>query len=339
MTAATEPNAATPPAATPPAAPPATPVHVGIDVSKARLDVCCLPSGRTLSAANDDAGVKDVIALLAPLAPQLIVVEATGRYHRRLAADLLDAGLRVAVVNPRQARDFARALGKLAKTDAIDARVLAEFARVGHCRPCEREPANRAALDERVTRRRQVVRMLVMEKNRLEGLRDKTTIRSVTKVIRVLEQQRENLDKQIARLIEGDDDWRGRHAILTSVPGVGATTASLLVTDLPELGRVSREELAALVGVAPVNRDSGEHRGKRQCHGGRPHVRAALYMSIVSAIRFNPTIRAFADRHTAKGRPYKVVATACIHKLLTILNVMVREKTTWNPPTPAAAPI
>jgi transposase len=337
MTAATEPNAATPPAATPPAAPPATPVHVGIDVSKARLDVCCLPSGRTLSAANDDAGVKDVIALLAPLAPQLIVVEATGRYHRRLAADLLDAGLRVAVVNPRQARDFARALGKLAKTDAIDARVLAEFARVGHCRPCEREPANRAALDERVTRRRQVVRMLVMERNRLEGLRDKTTIRSVTKVIRVLEQQRENLDKQIARLIEGDDDWRGRHAILTSVPGVGATTASLLVTDLPELGTVSREELAALVGVAPVNRDSGEHRGKRQCHGGRPHVRAALYMSIVSAIRFNPTIRAFADRHTAKGRPYKVVATACIHKLLTILNVMVRDGTTWDPPAAPAA--
>jgi transposase len=314
------------------ATPPAPPVHVGIDVSKARLDVCCLPGGQTLSAANDDAGVRDVIALLAPLAPQLVVVEATGRYHRRLAADLLDAGLRVAVVNPRQARDFARALGRLAKTDAIDARVLAEFARVGHLRPCEKEPANRAALDERVTRRRQVVRMLVMERNRLEGLRDRLTIRSVAKVIRVLEQQREDLDREIARLVEGDDDWRGRHAILTSVPGVGDTTANLLVTDLPELGKVNREELAALVGVAPVNRDSGESRGKRQCRGGRPHVRAALYMSIVSAIRFNPTIRAFAERLTARGRPFKVVATACIHKLLTILNVMVRDGTTWNPP-------
>jgi transposase len=328
--AANEPNAITPSSAA------ATPVHVGIDVSKATLDVCCLPGGQTLSAANDDAGVRQVIDLLLPLAPQLIVIEATGRYHRRLAADLLDAGLRVAVVNPRQARDFARALGKLAKTDAIDARVLAEFARVGHCRPCEKEPASRAALDERVTRRRQVVRMLVMEKNRLEGLRDRLTIGSVKKVIRVLEQQREDLDREIAKLIEGDDDWRGRHEILTSVPGVGATTANLLVTDLPELGTVSREKLAALVGVAPVNRDSGEMRGTRACFGGRPHVRAALYMAIVSAIRFNPTIKRFADRLTARGRPFKVVATACIHKLLTILNVMVRDRSKWNPPAPAA---
>jgi transposase len=307
-------------------------VHAGIDVSKARLDVCVLPGGQTLSAANDDAGVRRVIDLLAPLAPALIVVEATGRYHRRLAADLLDAGLRVAVVNPRHARDFARALGKLAKTDAIDARVLAEFARVGHLRPCEREPAGRAALDERVTRRRQVVHMLVMEKNRLEGVRDKRTLASIRKVTRVLEQQREDLDREIAKLVEGDDDWRGRHEILTSVPGVGDATANVLVTDLPELGRVNREELAALVGVAPVNRDSGEMRGTRQCHGGRPHVRAALYMAIVSAIRFNPTIKRFAARLTAKGRPFKVVATACIHKLLTILNVMVRDGTKWNPP-------
>jgi transposase len=321
-----------------PAVPPAAPVHVhvGIDVSKAGLDVCCLPGGQALAAANDDAGVRAVIALLAPLAPALVVVEATGRYHRRLAADLLDAGLRVAVVNPRHARDFARALGRLAKTDAIDARVLAQFAAVGHLRPCEREPANRAALDERVTRRRQVVRMLVMEKNRVEGVRDKRTLASIRTVTRVLEQQREDLDRQIADLIEGDDDWRGRHAILTSVPGVGATTAGVLVTDLPELGRVSREELAALVGVAPVNQDSGEHRGHRRCRGGRPHVRAALYMAIVSAVRFNPTIRAFAARLTARGKPFKVVATACVHKLLTILNVMVRDGKTWAPP--AAVP-
>ena len=174
--------------------------------------------------------------------------------------------------------------------------------------------------------------MLVMEKNRLEGLRDRLTVGSVRKVIRVLEQQREDLDREVAKLVEGDDDWRGRHAILTSVPGVGDATANLLVTDLPELGKVSREALAALVGVAPVNRDSGESRGTLECHGGRPHVRAALYMAVVSAIRFNPTIKRFADRLTAKGRPFKVVATACIHKLLTILNVMVRDGTTWNPP-------
>jgi transposase len=322
-----------------PAVPPAAPVHAGVDVSKARLDACAWPSGQMRSVANDDTGVAQLIEWLAPLKPSLTVVEATGRYHRRLAADLLDAGLAVSVVNPRHARDFARALGKLAKTDAIDARVLAQFAAVGHLRPCEKEPANRAALDERVARRRQVVRMLVMEKNRLEGLRDKPTIASVKKVIRLLERQREDLDKRIAKLIEGDNDWRGRHEILTSVPGVGDATANLLVTDLPELGTVSREKLAALVGVAPVNRDSGEHRGKRECHGGRPHVRAALYMSIVSAIRHNPTIKAFADRLTAKGRPFKVVATACIHKLLTILNVMVRDGTKWNPPAAAVTAI
>jgi transposase len=324
----------------PPAAQPAAaPAHAGIDVSKARLDACVWPSGQTLSVANDDAGVRRLAEWLAPLAPALTVVEATGRYHRRLAADLLDAGLAVAVVNPRHARDFARALGKLAKTDAIDAAILAQFAAVGHLRPREREPANRAALDERVARRRQVVRMLVMEKNRLEGLRDKPTIASVEKVIRLLERQREDLDKRIARLIEGDDDWRGRHEILTSVPGVGDATANLLVTDLPELGTVSREELAALVGVAPVNRDSGQSRGKRECRGGRPHVRAALYMAIVSAMRFNPTIKRFADRLTARGRPFKLVATACIHKLLTILNVMIRDGTKWNPSPAAAASV
>ncbi|MDB5320156.1 MAG: ISHne3, transposase [Phycisphaerales bacterium] len=330
MTDDVQPPPATPaPAAA--AAGVAAPMHVGIDVSKARLDLCVRPSGQTIAVDNDDAGVKRVIEFLAPLAPALIVVEATGRYHRRLAADLLEAGLRVAVVNPRQARDFARALGMLAKTDVIDARVLAQFAAVGHLRPCERQPANRAALDERVTRRRQVVHMLVMEKNRLEGLRDKLTIRSVKRVIRVLEQQREELDRQIAELIEGDDDWRGRHEILTSVPGVGDTTANLLVTELPELGRVNRAQLAALVGVAPVNRDSGQMRGTRACFGGRPHVRAALYMSIISAIRFNPLIKAFAARLTARGKPFKLVATACMHKMLTILNVMIRDGKTWNP--------
>jgi transposase len=296
-----------------------------------------LPSGQTLTAGNDDAGVRRVIDLLAPLAPALIVVEATGRYHRRLAADLLAAGLRVAVVNPRHARDFARALGKLAKTDAIDARVLAQFAGVGHLRACEKQPAARAALAEHVGRRGQVVQMLVAEKNRLEGLTDKRVVASVRKVIRVLEQQREDLDRRIAALVEGDDDWRGKRDLITSVPGVGPGTAATLIADLPELGRVSREEVAALVGVAPVNRDSGQQRGARACHGGRPHVRTALYMCAVSAMRCNPVIRAFAARLTARGRAYKSVATACAHKLLTILNAMVRDGATWNPPAVAAA--
>jgi transposase len=315
--------------------PAAPPCHVGVDVSKARLDACCLPAGQTLGVANDDAGVRELVEFLRPLAPALVVVEATGRYHRRLAADLLDAGLRVAVVNPRHARDFARALGRLAKTDALDARVLAQFAAVGHCRACEKAPDGHAALAERVARRGQVVQMLVMERNRLEGLTDRRTIASVNKVVRLLEQQREDLDRRIAELVEGNDDWRNRRDLITSVPGVGETTANLLVADLPELGRVSREELAALVGVAPVNRDSGEARGTRACAGGRPHVRSALYMCAVTAMRCNPTIRAFADRLAARGRAFKSVATACIHKLLTILNAMVKAGTTWHPPAVA----
>lgn len=319
--------------APPPAAVPS--VHVGVDVSKARLDACCLPAGQAISVANDDAGVRQLVEFLRPLAPQLVVVEATGRYHRRLAADLLAADLRVAVVNPRHARDFARALGRLAKTDAIDARVLAQFAAVGHHRACERQPAGHAALAERVGRRGQVVQMLVMEKNRLEGLTDRRTIASVRKVIRLLEQQREDLDRRIAELVDADDDWRDKRDLLTSVPGVGETTANLLVSDLPELGRVSREELAALVGVAPVNRDSGEMRGTRACAGGRPHVRSALYMCALSAMRFNPTIRAFADRLAARGRAAKSVAIACAHKLLTILNAMVKAGTAWRPPAAA----
>ena len=318
------------------AAPAPAPVHVGIDVSKAALDVCVLPAGRTLSADNDDAGVRRVVDLLAPLSPALVVVEATGRYHRRLAADLLAAGLRVAVVNPRHARDFARSLGLLAKTDAIDAGVLARFAAVGHLRACEKQPQDRAALEEHVARRGQVVQMLVMEKNRLEGLSDKRVLASVRKVIRLLEQQREDLDRRIAELVEGDDDWRGRRDVITSVPGVGETTANLLVSDLPELGKLDRRELAALVGVAPVNRDSGSMRGRRTCLGGRPHVRCALYMCAVTAMRFNPVIRAFARRLSAAGKPFKVVATACVRKLLTILNAMVRAGKKWKAPAEVA---
>ncbi len=318
-------------------APAPAPVHAGIDVSKAALDVCVLPTGQALRVANDDAGVRRVIDLLAPLSPALIVVEATGRYHRRLAADLLAAGLRVAVVNPRHARDFAKSLGLLAKTDAIDAGVLARFAAVGHLRACEKQPQDRAALEEHVARRGQVVQMLVMEKNRLEGLTDKRVLASVKKVIRLLEQQREDLDRRIAGLVEGDDDWRNRRDVITSVPGVGDTTANLLVSELPELGRLDRRELAALVGVAPLNRDSGSTRGRRSCAGGRPHVRCALYMCAVTAMRFNPTIRSFALRLSAAGKPFKVVATACVRKLLTILNAMVRAGEKWKAPAEVAA--
>ena len=239
------------------------PVHVGIDVSKARLDVCLLPMNQTFGFDNTDDGIVRLVETLKQHTIALVLLEATGRHERRVASELLEAGFAVAVVNPRQARDFARALGKLAKTDTIDAKVLAEFARLGHARPCEKVPENRLLLDDLVTRRRQVTAMLASEKVRWQVPQDKSTRAMIAKVIRVLEQQREDLDRRIAELIESDDDWRNKRELLASVPGVGPTTASQLIADLPELGKLNRQQIAALVGVAPVNRDSGQFRGRR----------------------------------------------------------------------------
>jgi transposase len=319
-----------PPAAPQPAASPDV-VYVGVDVSKARLDVHVDPTGQVLAADNDPAGIRRLVDLLRAMPVGLVLLEATGRYERRLAAELLDAGLPVTVVNPRQARDFARALGKLAKTDKIDARVLAAFARLGHHRRAEKTPEARDLLDQRVTRRRQVVQTLASEKVRLGQLTDKAAARTVDKVVRVLERQRDDLDRGIAALIEADDDWRNRRDILDSAPGVGPDTASQLVADLPELGKLNRQQVAALVGVAPVNCDSGTLRGQRHVRGGRADVRTTLYMAAFSAMRCNPTIKAFADRLKAAGKPFKVVATACMRKLLTILNVMVKNNRHWDP--------
>jgi len=307
-----------------------SPVFVGIDVSKARLDVHILPLGRVLAFDNDAAGCQKLVEQLRPLGVSLVVMEATGRYQRRAAADLISAQIPVAVVNPRQARDFARSLGKLAKTDAIDAEVLARFAGVGHLRTCEKQPENAAFLDDRITRRRQVIAMLNAEGNRLAGMIDKTTIRMIKRVIRLLEQQREDLDRQIATLIESDDDWRGKRDLLQSVPGVGSTTANGLVAELPELGKLSRQQIAALVGVAPMNHDSGTMRGQRAICGGRASVRCTLYMAAFNAMRYNPLIEAFSGRLSAAGKPFKVVVTAAMRKLLTILNAIIKSNTPWR---------
>jgi transposase len=310
---------------------PAAPVHVGIDVSKKALDVCLLPSGQTLSVLNSDQGIAELVALLKQHPVATVLLEATGRYERRVASELLDAGFAVAVVNPRQARDFARALGKLAKTDKIDAATLAQFAQLGHVRLCEKQPENRALLDDLVTRRRQVTQMMAMEKTRAQVPQDRRTRAMIAKVIRLLDQQREDLDRRIAELIESDDDWRNKRDLLSSVPGVGAVTASQLVADLPELGKLNRQQIAALVGVAPINRDSGSMRGKRGIFGGRASVRAALYMAAFCAMKFNPVIKRFAERLRAAGKPFKVIAVAAMRKLLTILNVMLKENRPWDP--------
>ena len=307
------------------------PVHVGIDVAKAKLDVCLLPTGQMLCTSNDDDGIAKVIALLKPQPVALVLLEATGRYERRVTSELLDAGFNVAVVNPRQARDFARALGKLAKTDKIDAATLAEFAKLGHGRLCEKQPENRALLDDLVTRRRQVTQMLAMEKTRQQIPQDKQTCAMIAKVIRLLDQQREDLDRRIAQLIESDDDWKNKRDLLSSVPGIGTVTASQLVADLPELGKLNRQQIAALVGVAPINRDSGMMRGQRRIFGGRASVRCALYMATFCAMRFNPVIKRFAERLRAAGKPFKVALVAAMRKLLTILNIMLKENQSWQP--------
>jgi transposase len=277
--------------------PPAVPVHVGIDVSKARLEICCLPTSQTLAVDNDEKGIARLVALL--LRQQTVsrvLLEATGRYERRVASELLEAGFNVAVVNPRQARDFARALGKLAKTDRIDAHTLAQFAQLGHARSCEKQPQKHAILDDLVTRRRQVTQMLVAEKTRSQVPQEKLTRGMIAKVVRLLEQQREDLDRRIAQLIESDDDWRNRRDLLTSVPGVGDVTAGQIVAELPELGKLNRQQIAALVGVAPLNRDSGMMRGRRGIFGGRASVRCTLYMAAFSAMTWNPVIHRFAER-------------------------------------------
>lgn len=317
--------------------PHASNVFVGIDVSKARLDVHVLQAAATAEQAsfsldNDADGSAELVRRLAPLGVAMTVLEATGRYQRRVAADLLAAGIPVAVVNPRQARDFARSLGKLAKTDSIDAIVLARFASVGHLRACEKQPQNAAILDDRITRRRQVIAMLNAEGNRLDGMVDKVSIRMIKRVIRLLEQQREDLDRQIAELIESDDDWRGKRDLLTSVPGVGQTSASGLVAEVPELGKLNRQQIAALVGVAPMNHDSGTLRGQRAIRGGRASARSTLYMAAFNAMRYNPAIKAFTDRLSAAGKPFKVVVTAAMRKLLLILNAIVKTNTPWRQP-------
>ena len=314
-----------------------SPAFVGIDVSKDRLDVCVIVSdqqpGESFAVANDVAGVKQLLERLASLPVKLAVLEATGRYERRAAADLLAAGVPVAVINPRQARDFARAQNRLAKNDRLDAALLAQFAQViaPRARQPQKDAAKRDVLEQLLARRRQVIEMLTMESNRQKQLDQKLVARHLKRTIRLLDQQREDLDRQIAQLIEEDDDWRGTSAIVQSVPGVGPATAAALIATLPELGKLSRQQIASLAGLAPFTRDSGKFRGKRMIFGGRRVVRQALYMAAVVARRFNPVLKRFADRLQKAGKPFKVMITACMRKLLTMLNAMVKTGQTWNP--------
>jgi len=314
-------------------APQSTVTFVGIDVSKKQWDVCLSSSAQAFKFMADELGLSRLRELLQPLGRCLVVVEASGGYEQRLAAELIDAGHDVALVNPRQVRDFARSLGRLAKTDRIDARVLALFAEKIQPRPSEKLLENQAELNALLTRRRQLTQMKAAEQTRLRQVSVREVRKSVSHMLDQLRDQVRLVDAEIARLIEDNDDWRARAERLASVPGVGEVTSRTLVVELPELGRLNRQEIAALVGVAPMNRDSGQFRGKRSIWGGRASIRAVLYMATLSARNHNPVIRRFADRLTQSGKPFKVVLTACMRKLLIILNTMLRNGTNWNPQT------
>jgi transposase len=304
---------------------------VGIDVAKAKLDVFIDTGGEHFTVANDAEGLETIRRKLAPLRVRLVVLEHSGGYERRCALDLMDAGLSVALVNPRQTRDFARAINWMAKSDRIDARLLAEFARRIGPRPSERTPENRAELDELVGRRRQLVQMRSAEQTRLHQARAKSVSRSIERALRQLDLQVEDLERRIAELIESDDDWRDQARRLQSVPGVGPVVASTLIAELPELGKVNRQQIAALVGIAPFDDESGQRKSRRSCFGGRARVRSSLYMAVLTAKRCNPIIRELAHRLTQQAKPFKVVMVACMRKLLTILNTITANGTTWNP--------
>ncbi len=303
----------------------------GIDVSKKSLDVGILPSEEVFSVSHDTEGIAQLIERFKLLRPALVVLEATGGLEGRLAAELINAGQPVAVVNPRQVRDFARAVGKLAKTDRIDALLLARFAQQVRPRLTEKTSEKQAELTALVTRRRQLMDMLTAETNRRHSAQTTKACRSIDKVAELFNKQIITIEKEIAKLIESDDDWRATDQLLRSVPGVGPVTSAALVAELPELGRLNRREISALVGLAPYNHDSGKFRGKRSIWGGRASVRSALYMATVTARRCNPIIQAFSERLQKAGKLYKVVHTACMRKLLTILNTITKNHESWSP--------
>jgi transposase len=303
---------------------------IGIDVSKATLDVAAHASGARLQAENSEQGLKQLSEQLLELAPELVVMEASGGYERLCAVTLAQAGLPVAVVNARQVRAFAVATGVLAKTDAVDARVLAHFAAA--VRPAVRPlpDEQRAALDEIMGRRRQLMGMLVMEKNRLAQARNPGVRRDIKSLIAVLEKRIGGCDGELQRQIQASPVWRTQEDLLRSFNGIGPVSARVLLVELPELGTLDRKKIAALVGLAPIARDSGQHRGRRSIAGGRGQVRSSLYMATVSAIRANAVIRAFYQRLREAGKPAKVAIVACMRKILTILNAMVRTQTRWQ---------
>ena len=302
--------------------------YIGVDVSKDLLDVKVLPSEQTQQFSNDAPGVKNLITFVKKINPQLIVFESTGGLEMPAVSGLIENHLPVVVVNPRQVRDFAKAIGRLAKTDSIDADTIARFAR-------DIRPEVRPVKDEHTqllsalnARRRQIVDMLVAEKNRLYTA-PKPNMKSIQKHIQWLERSLEDINQDIDKTIKKSPTWRENDRILQSFKGVGPVVSASLLCDLPELGTLNRKKIATLVGVAPLNCDSGRFRGRRRIKGGRANLRRKLYMAAVASLRHNPAIKDFYDRLIDAGKPPKLALTACMRKILTILNAMMKNRTYW----------
>ena len=305
-------------------------VFVGVDVSKDRLDVHLLPSEEAFSVERTSAGVAALAERLTGLSPGLVAMEATGGFETLVAAGLASAGLPLAVINPRQIRAFAQAVGKRAKTDPLDAQVIARFAQA--VRPDPRPIADEEAqmLGELVARRRQLVEMMVAERNRRRSVTRPRLIKGIDRVLAALQHELTALEQDIDQTIRGSPVWREAEDLLTSVPGVGDKTARTLLAELPELGSLDRKQIAALAGLAPYNRDSGRFRGQRRIAGGRAPVRTALYMAALVARRHNPVLKPFAERLRAAGKTPKQVLIAVARKLLVILNAILRDRRPWQ---------
>jgi len=303
---------------------------VGIDVSKAQLDVHLLPEARSYPVPNSSQGHSKLLTALPKPGTCRIVLEATGDYERLIVAALVDAGHYVSVVNPRQIRDYAKALGILAKADHIDAKVIARFGQDVKPRPVTKTSESQAELDQLVTRRRQLVQARVAESNRLKDGLTKLVRESVRRSLNAIDKDIARHDQAILKCVQSDDDWKQRFELLKTVPGVGDATAASLVAELPELGQLNRQKISALVGVAPYPDDSGRRHGRRTIRGGRRALRSVLYMAALSAARWNPVVKEFADRLRQQGKQAKVVLVACMRKLLVILNAMVKQNTPWR---------
>ena len=302
---------------------------VGIDVSKDRLDVCVRPMGEVFSVSRDAAGLEALTGRLAGLSPRIIALEATGGFETVVAASLGAAGLPVVVVNPAQVRAFAQAMGRRAKTDVIDAAVIAHFAEATKPEPRPLPDVDTQMLADLVSRRRQIIQMIVAERQR-EKRAAKRMKKSILRLLKALQVELSEIDQEIDEAVRGSPAWREKEDLLSSVPGVGPTIARTLIAELPELGTLDRRQIAALVGLAPWTRQSGQWRGRSFIGGGRASVRSALFMGALTAARFNPILKVFHQRLIDAGKPRMVAAIAVARKLLTILNAILRDKSPWQ---------